>query len=166
MERFDVQPLYRALVENAQDILGVLTPAGVVVTVSPAVRRVLGLAGKVPHGEDHLVRAGAERQRVDVELDGALVRRPFRVDVNPALEDSVSDSLTPFLFHNLEHGNFRHIPRKHPQLPEASVFSCWYPARACSVGGTRPAAASCESLDSPSVARKSSSCDSLFHIAS
>ena len=44
MERFDVQPLYRALVENAQDILGVLTPAGVVVTVSPAVRRVLGLA--------------------------------------------------------------------------------------------------------------------------
>ncbi len=44
MEQFDVQPLYRALVENAQDILGVLTPAGVIVTVSPAVRRVLGLS--------------------------------------------------------------------------------------------------------------------------
>lgn len=43
MEHFDVQPLYRALVENAQDILGVLTSAGVIVTISPAVRRVLGL---------------------------------------------------------------------------------------------------------------------------
>lgn len=44
MDRFDVQPLYRALVENAQDILGVLTPQGVIVTVSPAVRRVLSLS--------------------------------------------------------------------------------------------------------------------------
>lgn len=44
MDRFDVQPLYRALVENAQDILGVLTPQGVIVTVSPAVRRVLNLS--------------------------------------------------------------------------------------------------------------------------
>lgn len=44
MEQFEVQPLYRALVENAQDILGVLTAGGQIVTISPAVRRVLGLA--------------------------------------------------------------------------------------------------------------------------
>ncbi|MGB1557435.1 MAG: PAS domain S-box protein [Oceanococcaceae bacterium] len=44
MDTFDVQPLYRALVENAQDILGVLTSAGVIMTLSPAVRTTLGLS--------------------------------------------------------------------------------------------------------------------------
>lgn len=75
MEKLAIQPLYRALVENAQDVLGVLTPQGVVVTASPALRRVLQLHPERLQGRHWVDRVhpddrAAYRRWLDACADG------------------------------------------------------------------------------------------------
>ena len=95
-----------------------------------------------------------------------LARLPSRVDVTPARLGSVTDSLTFRCPQGRAHGILEHTPRKHPHLRSLSFLPDWYPARAWSADGLLPFPASREPVVSPSVARKSSSCASLFHIAS